>query len=403
MLNRIEKKVGLFLDARPSYGGAYQYNLLMAEAIASLPKDRYDVVAAYTHSDWVSRIKELNLTGMPVYLGLWKILKFKRISGRLPVRFWRSISPFFLGFVKSILAQQCDLWIFPSQDTWTYLMPVPALVTIYDLMHRYERRFPEVSAFGRYSIRERHFKKTCQWAKGILVDSEIGKQHVIESYKFGADQVHVLPYVAPKYINAENVPNGFDEHYRLPEKFLFYPAQFWLHKNHQNLLLALRALSDRFSDMNLVLSGAPKNGYSSVQKMVRSLCLEDRVKVLSYIPDEDIMEIYRRARALIMPSYFGPTNIPPLEAAFLGCPMAISDIYGARDQMGEAALYFDPSSPFEISYCIEKLWTDNELCKVLIERGYQLSQKYNQSKYNKTLLEIIEKMLSNQAQDNNDF
>lgn len=44
-------------------------------------------------------------------------------------------------------------------------------------------------------------------------------------------------------------------------------------------------------------------------------------------------EFYRRARRMVMPTYFGPTNIPPLEANALGCPVAVSKVYGMPEQL----------------------------------------------------------------------
>ena len=81
-------------------------------------------------------------------------------------------------------------------------------------------------------------------------------------------------------------------------------------------------------------------------------------------------EFYRRARAMVMPTFFGPTNIPPLEAFALGCPVAVSNIYGIPEQVGDAALLFDPNSVEEIADCIERLWQDDALCASLISKGH---------------------------------
>jgi glycosyltransferase involved in cell wall biosynthesis len=390
----MKRKVGIFLDVNPAQGGAYQFNLAMAEAVASLPEDRYRAVSAFTNREWEPHLKELEIPGLFIPLGLWGPFACRRMSGVLPTSLWRYLSPFFHRPTQKILEQQCDLWIFPTQDTWTYLFPVKAIGTVYDLMHRYERRFPEVADWGKYGSRERHYKKMCKWAYGILVDSKIGKQHVMESYGLDSNHIHILPFVAPKYISCTEANQDFEKRYDLPEKYLFYPAQFWEHKNHNNLLFAIKDLADRYPDMRLVLSGAPKNGYASIRKMVNSLQLEGRIHFLGYIPDKDISGIYRRACALIMPSYFGPTNIPPLEAAVLGCPMAISDVYGVRDQMGEAALYFHPDSALEISQCIERLWTNDDLRKELAKKGIALSEKWNQAQYNQCFFQIVEKAFS---------
>ena len=46
-----------------------------------------------------------------------------------------------------------------------------------------------------------------------------------------------------------------------------------------------------------------------------------------------------------MPTYFGPTNIPPLEAFSLNVPVCYSDLDGLREQVGEAAFLMNLKNP----------------------------------------------------------
>jgi len=390
----MKRKIGIFLDAKPVQGGAYQFNLSMVKAVASIGEKHFQVVAAYTDRLWEARLKALQIDRLFLPLGIWGPIACRRISGILPMGWWRALSPLFHGPIRKIIAQRCDLWVFPSQDTWTFLIPVPTLGAIYDLMHRYERRFPEVSAGGKYGSRERHYKRMCRWANGILVDSEIGKHHLMESYGVDPGRIHVLHFVAPEYIGVKTSSKGFERRYQLPRKYLFYPAQFWEHKNHKGLIQAMALLENKIPDLNLVFTGSRKTGYGSVRRLVTELELDHRIYFLNYVPDSHMPELYRRARAMIMPTFFGPTNIPPLEAAAAGCPMAISGIYGMKEQMGDASLYFDPSSIREIALCMERLWTDDGLCRELSLRGQLRSKHWTQSHLNRSLINIIEAILT---------
>jgi len=212
--------------------------------------------------------------------------KVWRLSG-LPIEWWRLVCSKMHGMAKMLLKQRCHLWIFPAQDVWSYLIPVRSLCTIYDLMHRYEARFPEVSARGQYILREKHFKNICQWSKGILVDSELGKRQVAESYEVSWRKLHILPYIAPKYIYNTQATIGFDQRYTLPPKFIFYPAQFWEHKNHKRLVQAVALLTERIPDLSLVFVGSVSNGYESTRELVNRLGLIERIRFLGYVPDSD--------------------------------------------------------------------------------------------------------------------
>jgi glycosyltransferase involved in cell wall biosynthesis len=209
------------------------------------------------------------------------------------------------------------------------------------------------------------------------------------------ERIHVLPYIAPKYMLSAQASPDFDARYRLPEKFIFYPARFWAHKNHKNLISAMAKLKNEIPDLKLVLSGTQSHkydSYESVMKQAADLGLADAVFPLGYVPDEDMPELYRRARALVMPTYYGPTNIPPLEAFASGCPVAVSGIYGMPEQVGDAALLFNPDSVAEIADCIRKLWADDRLCAELAEKGKRRAASWGWQQFNGRLMEIIVKI-----------
>ncbi|ABC78151.1 glycosyltransferase family 4 protein [Syntrophus aciditrophicus] len=391
-------KIGIYLSSEPESGGMFQYGLSILDAAASLPRDRYQTTVAFISERWNEHLKFRNLEHFQISPNfLWRIFKGKGwLLLNLPISFWRwiliNLNPF---FYKRLIQEGCDLWLFPSQDTWTYLLRLNSLGVVHDLMHRYEKKFSEVAAPFEYRRRERHYRAMCEYSKGILVDSNYGKRQVLESYDAKPDFIHVLPYVPPEYINIKNAPIDFDSRYNLPRKFLFYPAQFWEHKNHHNLLAALAHLKRELRDIHVVLVGSKKNAYKKTLGYINSMNLSDHVIILGYVPNEDMAEFYRRARALVFPSFFGPTNIPPLEACAAGCPLAVSNIYGMPEQLGDAALFFNPHSVEEIHLAMKRLWIDDALCRQLSMNGKKWAKAWNQNSFNRQFQVIIEEVLKN--------
>ena len=106
--------------------------------------------------------------------------------------------------------------------------------------------------------------------------------------------------------------------------------------------------------------------------------------------DRDMAGLYAGAAALVMPTFFGPTNIPILEAWSLGCPVLTSDIRGVREQAGDAALLADPRSVQAIADGIRRLWTDPDLCHTLAERGRRRLAAYGPEDYRRRLGGILE-------------
>ncbi len=157
-----------------------------------------------------------------------------------------------------------------------------------------------------------------------------------------------------------------------------------------NLLKAIQILAESLSDIHLVLVGSERNNGREIKKYIRDNGLESHVTILGFVSDENITYLYRHAVGLIMPSYFGPTNIPPLEAMALGCPVAVSNKYAMPEQVGRAGLLFHPDSPEEMADCIKRLWTDDKLRERMRKDGYQRSKMWTKEKFEKKLYKIID-------------
>lgn len=390
------KRIGLFLDVKPHAGGMFQYAQSLLEALQALPSQEFEVRIACTSEAWrpilaTYRFPVTYLTGGAFGVACANAM----MAARIPVVISR-LANLFNPVFWQLKMQNCDAWIFPAQDAIAYQLFLPSIATVHDLMHRYEPHFPEVAGKGRFRMREHRFRNLTRYAKAVLTDSEVGKQHVIESYGTPANKIYPLPYIPPKSIFEAKPRDDFDAHYHLPQKFLFYPAQFWAHKNHKALIGAAASVRQECPDLKLVFTGGLAHEYEAVRAHAQSLGMLDAITFCGYVPDADLPGFYSRATALIMPTYFGPTNIPPLEAMACGCAVAVSGIYGMPQQLGNAALYFDQKSVDSMAAAIHTLWSDETLRKQLIDHGYNKIATWNQKSFNQRLRNIFEKSLCGQ-------
>lgn len=384
------RRIGLFLGVGPRAGGMFQYAQSLLEALSQFDNS-YEVTIAYNDADWSSILQRLGLGGHALkHARIGQLFADTAMVLRLPGVLCRILGSVFNPLVRELLALRCEAWIFPAQDSLSYQMPTCSIATIHDLMHRYQPSFPEVSAKGRYGTREHRFRNIASWCTGVMVDSEVGRQHVVESYGVSAAKVYPLPYVAPSCLQDKRERADFDAHYRLPAKFLFYPAQFWPHKNHLRLLDAVHRVAERYPDIALVLSGGKHHAFDEVQQRVEDLGMHERIRFVGYVPDADLSGLYRRARALVMPTFFGPTNIPPLEAMATGCPVLVSGIYGMPEQCGDAALYFDPNSTTDMVERIAQIWSDDAVAAEMVRKGLERSRHNGQPQFNRRLAEIVD-------------
>ena len=93
--------------------------------------------------------------------------------------------------------------------------------------------------------------------------------------------------------------------------------------------------------------------------------------------------------ALIFPSFFGPDNVPPLEAFALGCPVLASRVAGAEEQLRSGALLFDPTDPTDIADKVVAVGSDPELRKKLTEEGAKIAQLRTPERYIAQIEEIL--------------
>lgn len=302
---------------------------------------------------------------------------------------------------KRFLQSKVDFLLYPQPTSVSFESGLPYVMAVHDLQHRLQPEFPEVSADGEWERREYLFRNGCRYATLILAESEVGKEDLLGFYgRYGIteDRIKVLPYLPPPYIAAEvsaaerqRVRDAYD----LPERYLFYPAQFWPHKNHRRIVEALHLLKHGSKqEIPIVFCGSHEGAireknFCEVMSLSRQLGVEKQIFYLGYVADEDISSIYAQAAGLVMPTFFGPTNIPILEAWAFGCPVLTSDIRGVREQAGDAAILVDPRSSESIANGIHRLWVDKSLACFLVGSGRQQLAGYTTNDFRRRLTEII--------------
>jgi glycosyltransferase involved in cell wall biosynthesis len=295
-----------------------------------------------------------------------------------------------------------DLMIYPDSSPLSFEAGVPYIMAIHDLQHRLQPEFPEVSANGEWECREYMFRNGARYATLLLADSEVGKEDILNFYgPYGitSDRVKVLPFLPACYLGvdvSESERQRLRTIYHLPERYLFYPAQFWPHKNHARIVQALGLLKQEHGvKIPIVFCGSytgeiRERTFHEVMLLSSQLGIEPQIHYLGYVSDEDISGLYAEAVALVMPTFFGPTNIPPLESWAFGRPVLSSDIRGIREQIGDAGVLVDPRSVEAIAEGIFRLWTNEHLCKELADRGRERLRGYTPDDFRNRLEGILE-------------
>lgn len=263
----------------------------------------------------------------------------------------------------------------------TPTMEIPYATPVWDMQHRLQPFFPEVSAGGEWRRRERNYQELLSRAAVVLAGTEAGREEIERFFGVTPERVALLPHPTPAdCLEAAPDPDLVArtlERLDVAPGFLFYPAQFWPHKNHVGLLHALRILKDEHGLAPiLVLTGSEQGNASHVAGVARDLGLSGHIKNLGFLERADILALYTGAAALAYVSYFGPENLPPLEAFALGCPVLAADVPGAREQLGDAALLVDPADPRAMASGLARLLRAPELHAELAARGRVRARRF---------------------------
>src|SRR5262249_2709317 len=151
---------------------------------------------------------------------------------------------------------------------------------------------------------------------------------------------------------------------------LFYPANFWKHKNHDCLLRALQLLKTKFGvSVDVVLTGFEQsNGYPVAAK-ADAYGVRAQVHLLGHVDVEEVAYLYRHARMMVFPSVFEGFGIPLVEAMNMGCPIVAAGDTSIPEIVADAAELFDPRSAEQLAEAILRLWDDDARRASLAARG----------------------------------
>jgi glycosyltransferase involved in cell wall biosynthesis len=198
------------------------------------------------------------------------------------------------------------------------------------------------------------------------------KTDIVRFFGIPEERTVVIPAPPQKQFVAEQSEDrlrAVRDRLHLPDRFLFYPAQFWPHKNHLRLIEAFREVASEVPDVSLVLTGKKRDEYAAVMSAVDKSGLNERVRHIGYVEQDDLDAIYRLATALVMPSLFESISIPIYEAFQMGTPVVAAGILAIPEQVGDAALLFDPKSVASIKQAILKMLGDPEAARLIAKRG----------------------------------
>ena len=358
--------IALIFSGDEEIGGGFQQQLTTILELKQL--NNYKFMVFVFSKQNVSKLQAYNIE--PIFIKKWFYEKGLMYLLRQNWAFYfvekYKIMP---PFEKILVKYDIDLVYFLSPNKLAIdLVKINFITTVWDLCHRDAMEFPEVYTYCKFEQREILFNKLLIKSVAVITDSGQGKINIIRRYGVDENRVYPVSFLPSKDSNNTN-SIAVKKKYGIEENYIYYPAQFWSHKNHVYIIDAISLLKKENINITAVFSGSNQGNLNYVLEYAKNIGVRNHIEYLGYVPGEDIYSLYKQALALVMPTYFGPTNIPPLEAFSIGVPVIYSDLPDLKEQVGDAALLCDLNNPESLANHIKSLLQSNNLRSSLIEKG----------------------------------
>ena len=382
-------KIGILAFGDKDIGGAYQYAQSIIDALKE-DKNKIYIIFCNKNDDRFDKYD----------LEIRKIDKPQNKISEKIIRIFQQLffirNPWFFTKKELDIFADIDIFLSPSISIYPHFyLNKPFVFTLHDMQERY---FPDLFSKKDKALRWLSRRALTRNADKIICESSFVKKDIINFIGVNESKISVIQSPPPEiFLNFK-----FDEKrvqivkdkYNLTEKFIFYPAQYWFHKNHFKLVEAFKIVSKTFDDVHLILTGSKTNNYSvhnynNLMQRIDELSLQDRVKHLGYVDYEDLPYLYKMSQFLVMPSLFESVSMPIYEAFALEVAVCSSNVVALPEQVGDAGLIFNPHDIYDIAENMIKYLNDDSLRKEKAKLGFEKVKAFNHENYRTKLLEVF--------------
>tara|TARA_B110000259_G_scaffold182897_1_gene227248 strand:+ start:4627 stop:5853 length:1227 start_codon:yes stop_codon:yes gene_type:complete len=398
----MKEKLAIFVDTEITSGGAYQELLYMIDRIVEFNHDNLEIVIISIFPN--SKLKFIDKRYKVYNLSM---NSFDRYSAFLrnhnpTVRRIKKYFFFKNKFEELLKEKNVDIVYFTGPSQYSlYLEHTDFIITVPDVSHRENLEFPEWAKLetSEFQRREEILTKSTIRAVAVITNAETIKNQISFFYSVSKERIHVINHRPSLAISKFNAPNKFtSDHVRklhnLPEKYIFYPAMYFPHKNHKYIIDAIKILRTKHKiNLSAVFCGSDKGYLERIKKYSASQKQDQHIHFLDFVTDDDMPYLYLNSFALTMPSFSGPTNIPPWEAFKMEVPVFYSDLKDIREVYKDAVYYIDHFDSSSLANGIVEILKDDNKRLELINNGKKLLKSINTEKEFDKIFEILKKRI----------
>ena len=297
---------------------------------------------------------------------------------------WRSNS------AKRLKKHQIDIFHGLSNELplGIHKIKVPAVVTIHDLIFI---RFPQFYKAIDRKIYYSKVKYACNSAKKIIAISKQTKEDIIRFFNVEPNKIEVIyQSVSPVFFKQENNENLLSK-YNLSERFILSVGT---HEPRKNQLSILKAVHSEKIDIQVVIIGKTSSYTKKLIRYITENKMENQVKFLNNISENDLAGLYHLASLSIYISFFEGFGLPVIESMASGCPVITSNVSCLPETAGGAAILCTPNNVGELGTQIKALLENDNLRNGLILKGYERARLFHPEYFSEKMISLYTGILS---------
>ncbi len=265
------------------------------------------------------------------------------------------------------------------------------VITVHDLNFIFYPQFLTRDSMAYYADQ---IAWAVQVADHISADSHATRHDLIEQLRVPPDKITTVHLAANPLYECEYddtaVSTTLQKH-NLPHGFILFVGTLEPRKNLPFLIRAYDALlKEGEIDVPLILVGGKGWLYEEVFTTIDELGLQNKVRHLTGIFDEQLAHLYHAAGVLVTPSHYEGFGLPALEAMHCGCPVIVSNRGSLPEVAGEAGLQLPLDDEMAWTDALRRVLTDSDLRQKMIERGQAQAKTFTWQKAAEMTLEIYE-------------
>ena len=274
--------------------------------------------------------------------------------------------------------------------------PVKLVTSILDVI---PLQFPIYNQGPLASLYTSLVSATARGSSHIITISETAKLDIEEQLKIPEDQITVTYLAADErfhpHLGSER-DQAIRSKYDLPEQFVLYLGGFDWRKQVNTLLLAYTYVGEADGDaFPLVIAGQEPDWddrlFPNLRQYSRQLHIENYVRWIGFVEEEDKPSLYRLADVFVFPSIYEGFGLMALEAMASGTPVVTSKSIVFEEVLEEAAYMVENAR--EMAGAIIALLIQQPLRDAMINQGLALASNYSWRKTAQETLAVYEQVL----------